>query len=163
MPTAPFHIHNTRNAMNSRKYFTSRKTIITSSIPTCGCLLLFVCLLLQGPPANALGFYSTVSCTLAFYFIMACSWNYPTLASNELEIRNALYGFYKKSYIYDDIKCVEVCGWSIYHWPCVKIYPTKRKRPYSHCLDCMSQDSIPAFLNELNSHGVKAICTVDYK
>ena len=149
--------------LKRNKYFTSKKYIIIWGIPTCGCLLFAVCLCLQGPPANATKFCSAILCYLAFSFALASSWSYPALSNTELEIKNVLYGFYRKRYLYDDIKCVEVCGWSIYHWPCVKIYTTKRKRPYPHCLDCMSQDSIAEFLNELNSHGVKAICTVGYK
>ena len=147
---------------NTKKYFTPRQVIILSA-EMAALLLLVIYLLLQGPPANALLFYSAVFSVLAFFFIMACSWNYPEPSSKELEVKNVLYGFYRKRYSYDNIRYVEVCRWTIYHWPCVKIYTTIRKRPYSHCLDCMSQDSIPAFLNELNSHGVKAICTVDYK
>ena len=98
-----------------------------------------------------------------FLLMAAAYWGYPVLNNNDIEVRNILYRFYRKRYAYKDIYKIEICSGSIYHWPCVKIYTTKRKRPYFHCLDCMSPDSIPAFLNELNSHGVKAICTVNYK
>ena len=66
----------------------------------------------------------------------------------------------RKKYEYEDIRKVEICRGSIYHWPCIRIYVKSHTKPYFHSLDCMSQDSIPEFLAELGEHGVDAESTV---
>lgn len=145
------------------KYFSSKSHIKTWSLWLSTLSIFFIALLYKGKPANEIGFILLIIGIILIYLIIAYHWKYPEVTGSNLVIRNALYIFYKMNYNYRDIEKVEICRGSIYHWPCVKIYTTKRNRPYFHCLDCMSQDSIQAFLNELNSHGVKATCTVSGK
>lgn len=146
------------------KYNNSRYTIklwITYLVILCiPCTLLPIFKM----PINVTGYFILLLAMYLIFFIMVDDfWCYPIVNKRELTITNVLYKFHKKTYQYDSILRIEVCQASYVHWPCVKIYTSNRRRPYFHYLDCMSQDSIPAFLNELNSHGVKAICTVDYK
>lgn len=85
-------------------------------------------------------------------------WSYPELTNNDLKIRNVLYRFYKKSYAYDEIQRVVICA-APYHYPCLRIYLKSRTKPILHCIDSMSDKSVPVFIKELNSHGVDTICT----
>lgn len=145
--------------MNSKKYFTSKWYIIlTSSVPLSQ-IFLYIVFRPQGPLVNKLGIFIIFVCVFVFFLSMAFHWNYPELNKDELEIANVLYGFYSYNYRYEEIKKVEVtiigrAGLGL------KIFTTRRERPYWHITKCMSTKSITSFLYDLNSKGVFGICTL---
>ena len=146
------------------KYFTSKSQIIIWGLFIA--VLGIPCLLmpLHRAPANVPLYTSVVVAIFIFFFIVAAvSWGYPELTEKELEVRNVLYRFYRKHYTYDNIRKVEICRGSIYHWPCIRVYLKSGEKVYWHSIDCMSQDSIPEFLRELHEHGIDAVCLVEYK
>lgn len=146
------------------KYFTSKFQVVLGTL-----WLLVICLpntllLLFGTPVRVMAFtILSISTYLLFFILVAAFWKYPELTNKELEVRNVLYRFYRKHYTYDNIRKVEICRGSIYHWPCIRVYLKSGERVYWHSIDCMSQDSIPEFLRELHEHGVDAECLVEYK
>lgn len=160
-PAAPGHIYNTRNAMNSKKYFTSKRDIITWSIVESIFVIELISLLLQRPPASTLRLFICIAIMVGIYLLMAINWNYPEITDDELVIRNFLYRFFKLRYKFDEIEKVD-----FYYGKaglCIKIITTKRRRPHYYCIACMSSNSIPTFLYELNSKGVHGICSFKYK
>ena len=146
------------------KYFTSKFQVVLGTL-----WLLVICLpntllLLFGTPVRVMAFtILSISTYLLFFILVAAFWKYPELTEKELKVRNVLYRFYRKHYTYDNIRKVEICRGSIYHWPCIRVYLKSGEKVYWHSIDCMSQDSIPEFLRELHEHGVDAVCPVEYK
>lgn len=146
------------------KYFTSKFQVVLGTL-----WLLVICLpntllLLFGTPVRVMAFtILSISTYLLFFILVAAFWKYPELTKKELEVRNVRYRFYRKHYTYDNIRKVEICRGSIYHWPCIRVYLKSGEKVYWHSIDCMSQDSIPEFLRELHEHGVDAVCLVEYK
>ena len=147
--------------MNSRKYFTSKRDIITWSIVESIFVIELISLLLQRPPASILRLFICIAIMVGIYLLMAINWNYPEITDDELVIRNFLYRFFKLRYKFDEIEKVD-----FYYGKaglCIKIITTKRRRAHYYCIACMSSNSISTFLYELNSKGVHGICSFKYK
>lgn len=159
-------IHNPINTWNFPKirYFTSIEQIILWSLWILLLGFLTIFLLIYQTPAMIYGYIMLIVFILFIFLIMAAIfWKYPVLTDNGLEIKNVMYYSYKRHYDYSDIRKVEICRASAYHWPNLKIYLQSIPAPILHSIDCMSQDSIPEFLKELHEHGVDAVCLVEYK
>lgn len=100
--------------------------------------------------------------TFFWFLIMAAIlWGHPVLTDKELIIRNILYRSYKKRFEYNDIRKVEICHGGMIHFPCIRIYSNVLQRPTLYNIDCMSQNLIPDFLDELASKGVEVVRLLD--
>ena len=142
------------------KYLTSKKQII---IWLCFLLIFSPCLYfpIYRPQLNIKTYVVLAIYILGCFLLMAGAyWSYPELTNTDLKIRNVLYRFHKKSYAYDEIQRVVICA-APYHYPCLRIYLKSRTKPILHCIDSMSDKSVPVFIKELNSLGVVTIwCTI---
>ncbi len=93
--------------------------------------------------------------------LAAAYWKYPVLTDKELIIKNVLFRSYRKRVIYSDIQKIEICHGGQTHYPNIKIYLKSGSHPLLYAIDCMSVNSVPEFLKELESNGVEASYLLD--
>ncbi len=96
---------------------------------------------------------------MAFFLLLSLYYASLSLGFPELTEDRVIYffRFYRKAYRYSDIEKIKIQSGG-FHWPCMRVYVKGKRRFRFYSMDCMSQDSIKPFVEELRSHGVTVEC-----
>ncbi|MCM1502635.1 MAG: hypothetical protein NC115_08240 [Bacteroidales bacterium] len=99
---------------------------------------------------------------MAFFLLLSLyyaslSLGFPELTEDMVIHRNYFFRFYRKVYRYSDIEKIKIQSGG-FHWPCMRVYVKGKRRFRFYSMDCMSQDSVKPFVEELRSHGVTVEC-----